>query len=71
MATVESFAGKITEIGPLYPFVGTELLMVVVVAAFWIAWHILQMRIEKQEFQQDIQRLRDKESLRKVLEREG
>ena len=71
MATIESFAGKMTEIGPMYPFVGTEMLMVIVIGAFWIVWHIIQMRAESQEFKDDIERLRGKDALRKVLDREG
>ena len=71
MATIESFAGTVTDIGPMYPFVGTAMIMVVVVAAFWIIWHILQLRGESQEFKEDTERLRSQEALRKVLEREG
>jgi hypothetical protein len=71
MATIESFAGTITDIGPMYPFVGTEMLMVIVIAAFWIVWHVMQLRGESQEFKDDIERLRSKDMLRKVLDREG
>ncbi|MSR13432.1 MAG: hypothetical protein EXR86_02510 [Gammaproteobacteria bacterium] len=71
MATIESFAGAMTDIGPMYPFVGTEMLMVIVVGAFWIVWHILQLRAESREFEEDLARLRSKDTLRKALEREG
>ncbi len=71
MATIESFAGAMTDIGPMYPFVGTEMLMVIVVGAFWIVWHILQLRAESREFEEDLARLRSKDALRKALEREG
>jgi hypothetical protein len=71
MATIESFAGTITDIGPMYPFVGTEMLMVIVVAAFWIAWHIKQLNMESQEFKEDIERLNKKDKFREVLGRDG
>lgn len=71
MATIQSWAGTITDIGPMYPFVGTEMLMVIVVGAFWIAWHIIQLRAEHREFQDEIARLQNDQTLRKVLDREG
>lgn len=71
MATIESFAGTITDIGPMYPFVGSELLLVVVAGAFWIAWHVLQLRAEQREFEEDAARLRDADGMRKAIEREG
>ncbi len=71
MATIESFAGTITDIGPMYPFVGSEMLMVIVVAAFWIAWHIKQLNMENQEFKEDMERLQNKEKFREVIGRDG
>ncbi len=71
MATIQSFAGTITDIGPMYPFVGSEMLMVGVVGVFWVGWHIMQLRGESQEFKEDTERLRSKETLRKALDRDG
>lgn len=71
MATIESFAGTITDIGPMYPFVGSELLLVVVAGAFWIVWHVLQLRAEQREFEEDAARLRSEDGMRKAIEREG
>ena len=34
------WAGSIAEIGPIYPFVGTEWLLVIAGVGFWLAWHI-------------------------------
>ena len=39
--------------GPIYPFVGTEGLMAIVGIAFWVGWHIIQIRKENTEFKQD------------------
>lgn len=71
MATIESFAGNMTDIGPMYPFVGSELLLVVVAGAFWIVWHVLQLRAEQREFEEDAARLRKEDGMRKAIEREG
>ncbi len=38
--------GNILDIGPLYPFVGWEVLMVILLLVFWIWWHFMQVRME-------------------------
>ena len=40
------WAGTIAEIGPVYPFVGSEAILVIVGVVFWVAWHVVQMRQE-------------------------
>lgn len=37
------WAGTIADIGPIYPFVGTEGLLVLAGVVFWVAWHIVQL----------------------------
>ncbi len=49
----ENFAGEIAEIGPMYPFVGSEGLLVVVGLVFWIAWHIWQTIHESKTYDED------------------
>lgn len=71
MATIGSWAGAVTDIGPLYPFVGTEMLMVAAIGALWIAWHVIQLRAENREFEEDAARLREKDALKRTLDREG
>ncbi len=38
----ENWAGEIADIGPLYPFVGTEMWLVVAALIFWVGWHFTQ-----------------------------
>lgn len=71
MATIGSWTGTVADIGPLYPFVGTEMLMVAAIGAFWIAWHVMQLRAESREFAEDAARLREKDALKRTLDREG
>ncbi len=56
--------------GPIYPFVGTEVLMAVVGIAFWIGWHIMQIKKENTEFKQDVENIKAKGGLGKVLDDE-
>ncbi len=36
----ENWAGDIADIGPIYPFVGSEFLLWIIGLALWIIWHI-------------------------------
>ena len=44
--TFNDWNGNILDIGPIYPFVGWEVLMVIVLVVFWIWWHFMQIRME-------------------------
>ena len=43
--------------GPIYPFVGSEVLLVVVGLVFWIGWHIVQMKEESTELKSDVDKI--------------
>ncbi len=68
--SIENFTGNIAEIGPMYPFVGTEWLLALLCLVFWLAWHVLQIRIENRELEVDAARYVTKEILDRVYERE-
>ena len=38
---------NLSEIGPIYPFVGAEFVLVVVAVVFWLVWHVVQIGHEK------------------------
>jgi hypothetical protein len=42
--------------------------MVIVAVALWILWHIVQLREEKAEFAEDIQKYGNKEAIKKALD---
>lgn len=44
-----SWAVDFNDVGAIYPFQGTEVLMVIIGVAFWIGWHVVQMRMEAAE----------------------
>ncbi len=72
MATgnIENWGGNIAEIGPLYPFVGSELALFLVGMVLWIVWHILQVRTENRVYEDEIKRFGTKETLQKILDAE-
>ncbi len=69
---VETWAGAdLSQIGPIYPMVGTEMMLFLAGLVFWIMFHILQGRIEKKEFEQDEALARTPERLQRVFEEEA
>jgi len=44
-----SWAVDLGDIGAVYPFQGTEFIMVILGVVFWIGWHVLQFRVEAKE----------------------
>jgi hypothetical protein len=41
-----SWAVDLKDVGAIYPFQGSETLLVILGLAFWIGWHIWQIRDE-------------------------
>ena len=56
--------------GPIYPFVGTEGLLVIVGIAFWIMWHIWQLKAETREFNADVEKIKQRGGVGAVLDAE-
>ena len=47
---VETWAGAdLSTLGPIYPFVGTETILLIVGVIFWLAFHFIQAGQEKRE----------------------
>ena len=69
MATtsIESWAVDLKDVGAIYPFQGSEVLMVVVGVALWIAWHLWCVRWERSQHEEKIRKFGDQESLNSAL----
>jgi hypothetical protein len=59
--------GEMFDLGPLYPFVGWEVPMVIICLLFWIGWHFLQIRMENRHLEEEAARLRQGENLQKAI----
>jgi hypothetical protein len=69
MATTEvtSWAVDLSTLGPIYPFVGSEMLWFLLGLAFWIGFHIWQMRAENRTFVEDMSKLRTSADIEAAL----
>jgi len=63
-----TWAVDLADVGAVYPWIGYEVIMVLVAVALWILWHVLQLRHENEELTEDIRLYGDKESIRKALD---
>jgi len=70
MPTGNMWDGNIVDIGPIYPLVGWEGIMVVVCLIFWVVWHILQIKMENAQLDEEAGKLRQSGGLKKALDAE-
>lgn len=57
-ANFQDWTGAISEIGAIYPFVGSEYLLWIIGMVFWIGWHIWNLSTENREWE-TIRNLKD------------
>jgi len=67
---VGNWQGSITDIGPLYPMVGSEGILVIIGLVIWVGWHIWQMRMENRNYEDDLQTLKQNDNMSKALKGE-
>ncbi len=69
---VETWAGvDITTLGPIYPMVGSEVILVIIGIVFWLGFHFAQHGIESRELQADEEAARSPEVLKRVFAKEA
>lgn len=63
---VESWAVDLNTLGPVYPFVGIEGILVIAAFVFWIGWHVIQFSKESKTYEEDLRLLEDPETARHI-----
>ena len=58
----------LADIGAIYPFQGTEVLLTIAGLVFWLGWHWFQIRRENAHFK-SVQNLRDPEKVKEYLKK--
>ncbi len=65
---VETWVGAdLSQIGPIYPMVGSEFILVIIGLVCWIGFHIIQIKIEKKELAADEAAAHSPERLKRVF----
>ncbi len=65
---IETWNMNLLDIGTLYPFPGTETVLVIIGVASWIIWHIKQIKDENAALEEEKRKFSDKAKLRKAME---
>ncbi len=65
---MENWAVDLAEVTAIYPFQGTEVIMVVVGVVFWLGWHRIQFKREEEELEQ-ARKLEDRDKVSASVER--
>lgn len=71
MSTIgySSWAVDLANVGPVYPFQGGEGIMVMLGVAFWLLWHVFQLRAEQDEIDYEVNHENRDENIRRSLDR--
>ena len=68
---IDSWAGTIADIGPMYPFPGSEGLLVLIGVVLWLLWHVLQSRAETRTYEEELAKFGSDAGLRDALDLEA
>jgi hypothetical protein len=65
---MDSWAVDLANVTYIYPFQGFEMLMAIIGIVLWILWHIWQIPFENREYQSEIDKYSDAETIRKAID---
>jgi hypothetical protein len=68
MSTIDKLNGAdLAQLGPVYPFVGSEVFWFVLCVAFWLFWHFWQSGNERRMYREDERLLQDPALVRRAV----
>lgn len=68
---IDSWAVDLAEVGPIYPFQGTETVLMLIGFGVWIAWHVLQFAAEKRQLSKKLREHGSQDTVAKVVDDRG
>jgi len=72
MTEVTTWSGiDYSQLGPIYPMVGSEFLLFIIGLVFWIGFHFAQVKIENREMKADEDAAKSPERLQRVFAAEA
>ncbi len=64
---IESWNVNLLDIGPMYPFPGSEMLLVIIGLVTWVLWHIIQVKMENRIYDREDAHYQDPAMLEKAM----
>jgi hypothetical protein len=64
---MHTYAVDLASLGPIYPFVGTEKLLVLIALVVWVGFHVWQIRFENRTYAAELAKVSTPERLQRVL----
>lgn len=64
---VQTFDVDLATLGPVYPFVGSEMLLVLAALVVWVGFHVWQIRFENRTYGRDLTKLNTPERVERAL----
>ncbi len=72
ITSVETWVGTdISQIGPIYPMVGSEFILLIIGLVFWLGFHFAQAGIENKEMKTGEEAAKSPERLKRVFSKEA
>ncbi len=72
MTIVETWAGAdMSQIGPIYPMVGSEFILFIIGLVFWLGFHFAQTAVENREMKTGEEAAKSPERLKRVFSKEA
>jgi hypothetical protein len=65
---MQTYAVDLASLGPVYPFVGMEKLLVLIALIVWVGFHIWQIRFENRTYAAELAKLSTPERLQRALQ---
>ena len=65
---IDTWAVDLADVTVIYPWVGTETIMVWVAVILWIVWHVWQVRHENAEYKAKIEKHGDQATIDKAVD---
>jgi len=62
------WAVDLANMAAVYPWQGLETIMVILAVVFWIGWHVVQIRQENRDYEDDIARYGNTEAIKRALD---
>ncbi len=65
---IDSWAVDLADITTIYPFQGAEVIMVIIGVAFWIIWHIWQLKHENDYLREKLENYASEDNIRRSID---